>query len=94
MQETTAGMGGEAGQSSDEDQLSSSCDLSGIRVEELSQTARHVTRQVPLNNLMTLAGSPIGHSVTNNDSEMLLLGRLHICCGMQQAHAARLREQN
>ena len=36
-------MGEEAGQSSDEDQESSRCDIS---VEELSQTARHVTRQV------------------------------------------------
>ena len=36
----------DAGQSSDEDQLSSSCDIDCICVEELSQTARHVTRQV------------------------------------------------
>ena len=36
----------DAGQSSGEDQQSSSCDISCICVEELSQTARHVTRQV------------------------------------------------
>lgn len=65
MQETTAGMDKEAGQSRDEDQMGSSCDLSGIRVEELSQTARHVTRQVPLNTLMTLCWLLIGQPVTN-----------------------------
>ena len=36
----------DAGQSSDEDEESSRCDISRICVEELSQTARHVTRQV------------------------------------------------
>lgn len=36
----------DVGQSSDEDQESSRCDISRICVEELSQTARHVTRQV------------------------------------------------
>ena len=40
----------ESAGSSDEDQQSSRCDISSICVEELSQTARHVTRQVQLNH--------------------------------------------
>ena len=46
LQETMACTDDESGQSSDEDEHRSSCDLSGLRVEELSQTARHVSRQV------------------------------------------------
>ena len=54
-----------AGQSSDEEQHSSSCDISGIRVEELSQTARHVTRQVHLTTHGTLLDCTLAAGATH-----------------------------
>ena len=55
LQETMACMDEDTGQSSDEDQECSRCDISRICVEELSQTARHVTRQV--------CNSPTAHAI-------------------------------
>lgn len=52
--------------SSDEDQQSSRCDISSICVEELSQTARHVTRQVQYNTAHAIL---TGHTLaTKNES--------------------------